>query len=208
MFFNSVKAIGYILLMFALSACQSIQTQQFEKTRDQQQLELATLLEDLWQRAHIIPKLQQGAPLVSSSAQGQQTIRTQNSNNIQTAKLALQEVDNRLAERKKHPEVGDVARLNAIAISDSEKHQYQAKPLTLFRSEQVVWPLRRDDGVILNVNVVWNEDGNLYVEGQDILNLNPSTPDTPTEVQLYFYGGAVVAQASMRLTLEAELLRF
>lgn len=207
-FYNSLKALCCILFISSLIACSSIETKSAVKqTRDQQQIELATLLDRLWQRAHIIPTLQQGAPLISTAEAGQKAIAEQNQYNISVAKAALSKLDQALVERKQQPSTGDLAVLMAVNIRDAQQHIYYAEPLTLYRSEEVQWRLMSATGQEIVLNVIWNEEGNLYIEGQDTMDLSPSSPDTPITLQVFYYAGKVLAQASLTLELQAKVPR-
>lgn len=208
MFNLSLKAFCCILLILGLAACSSVPSKEpFKVTRDQQQYELARLLETLWQRGHVIPTLQQGAPLISTAEAGQAAITEQNQHNIARVQAELAKLDARLIERKKQPQTGDMAQLMALSIQDSEQRQYVAEPLILYRSEQVRWRFVAQQGQELWLNVVWNEAGNLYIEGQDVLTLSPSSPDTPRTLQVFYYGGEVLAQVSLILELQTKVPR-
>ncbi|WP_156489082.1 hypothetical protein [Marinomonas gallaica] len=207
-FYNSLKALCCILFISSLIACSGIKTKSVvEQTREQQQIELATLLDRLWQRAHIIPTLQQGAPLISTAKAGQKAIAEQNQHNIRVAKAALSKLDQALVERKQQPSTGDLAVLTAVNIRDAKQQTYHAEPLTLFRSEKTQWRLMNAAGQEISLSVVWNEEGNLYIEGQDTMDLSPSSPDTPITLQVFYYAGKVLAQASLTLELQAKVPR-
>lgn len=208
MFSQSIKAFCCILLVTSLVACSSAPSkQEFDSTRDQQQYELAHLLETLWQRGHIIPTLQQGAPLISSAKAGQAAIAQQNQNNIDLVKAELAKLDAKLIERQQQPQTGDLAQLMALSVEDNAKNQYMAEPLIIYRSEQTRWRLMGEDGTEIWLNVVWNEKGKLYIEGQEALDLSPSSPDTPRTLQVFYYGGKVLAQASLTLELQTKVPR-
>lgn len=205
---KSIKGVCCILLMVSLTACQSLSSQQsFKQTREQQQVKLAHLLENLWLRVHVVPALEQGAPLVSSAKAGQAAIHQQNMRNIEIAKSALSELDLRVSERKQHPQTGDLALLNISEIRDHQQRRFQASPLSLYRAEQTEWAFMAQDGTKALLDVVWNEQGTLYMEGQEVLNLSSASSDIPRTVEVFYYAGKELAQASFTFSLQVEVPR-
>jgi hypothetical protein len=151
--------------------------------------------------------LQQGAPLISTAKAGQEAINQQNQHNIAVTRTELAKLDAQLVERKNDPVTGDMAQLLALSIQDTEKNEYIAEPLILYRGEQARWRMLSPNGAELWLKVVWNEEGNLYIENQDTLDLSPSSPDTPRTLQVFYYGGKVLAQASLTIELQTKVPR-
>ncbi|SBS35415.1 hypothetical protein MAQ5080_03167 [Marinomonas aquimarina] len=208
MFHKSIKGFCCILLIASLVACSGAPSKkEFKAARNQQQYELASLLETLWQRAHVIPTLQQGAPLISTAKAGQDAINQQNQHNIALVRTELAKLDAELKERKRQPETGDMAQLMALSIQDGGQTTYRAEPLILYRGEQSRWRLLSEQGAEVWLNVIWNEQGTLYMEGQDIEDLSPSSPDTPRVFQVFYYGGKVLAQAALTIELQTKVPR-
>lgn len=205
---KSLKKVCCILLMGALTACQTLPTQEpFKKLREQQQLELAELLDQLWLRAHILPQLAQGAPLVSTARAGQETISQQNVSNIQRARALLDELDTRVSERKLMPQTGDVVELTLSDITDNQHQPYKASRITLFRAEQKEWLLEAATGEVVPLTVIWNETGALYIEGQEVALLSSTSSEIPSVVEIFYYGDQVLAQASFAFTLQVTVPR-
>ncbi|RDL43324.1 hypothetical protein DN730_15225 [Marinomonas piezotolerans] len=203
-----VKLVCCILVMIGASACTTINSQDaFEQARNEQQVQLAQILESLWERAHIIPKLQQGAPLTSTTKSGQSSIQMQNARNLEIAKAKLEELNRRLAQRKSTPSTGDLATLQVLAVTSDKQTHYIARPLAIYRSEEVSWRFTSQEGEVIDLRVVWNEDGNLYIEGQNVMDLNPSSSDIPFATQVFYYGDQVLAKASLNLVLQAQVPR-
>lgn len=203
-----LKAMCCILMMGILSGCTTINPQgDFEQSRNEQQLMLAQTLEALWERAHVIPELQKGAPLTSSTKSGQGAITLQNEQNLKIARYQLALVDERLVQRQLSPSTGDLAQLHILVATSEKQIQYHASPLSIYRGQQTTWRFVAQDGGVLELRVVWNEDGNLYVEGQDVMNLSPASSDVPFATQIFYYGDRVLAQVSLNVVLQVKVPR-
>ncbi|MFD1383348.1 hypothetical protein ACFQ45_08215 [Rhodanobacter aciditrophus] len=205
---NILGAMCCILMMGALAGCTTINPQgDFETSRNAQQLVLAQTLEALWERAHVIPELQKGAPLTSSTESGQSAITHQNAQNLKIAQEQLSLVDERLAQRQLNPSTGDLAQLHILVATSEKQIQYYASPLAIYRGQQTRWPFVAEDGGTIDLRVVWNEDGNLYVEGQDVMDLSPASSDVPFATQVFYYGNQVLAQVSLNVVLQVKVPR-
>lgn len=203
-----IKTMCCILMIGVISGCTTVNPQSaFEESRNEQQLELAKVLETLWERAHIIPELQKGAPLTSSTESGKAAITEQNHHNLGIAKQALVTLDERLVKRQLSPSTGDIAELQVLAVTSEKQDQYHAAPLRLYRSQQTSWRFISQQGEPIDLRVVWNEDGNLYIEGQDIMDLSSSSSDVPFATQVFYYGDQVLAQVSLNVVLQAKVPR-
>lgn len=204
---NSLAKLCCILMIAFLSGCSTVspKPKTYEQTRDEQQVALARVLEDLWERGHIIPQLQQGAPLTSTSTLGQQAIMTQNQNNLALANAELAKLEQRLQQRRATPSTGDKAVIEALAISDDKLVQYKAAPLSLYRGEAKAWHFTSAQGRQLDLRVVWSEAGSLYIEGQDLMDLSPASADTPFAKQVFYYGEQILAQASFNIVMQVRV---
>ena len=87
------------------------------------------------------------------------------------------------------------------------KRRFQASSLGLYRAEQTKWVIMAQDGTKALLDVVWNEQGTLYMEGQEVLNLSSASSDIPRTVEVFYYAGKELAQASFTFSLQVEVPR-
>ncbi|TDO97919.1 hypothetical protein [Marinomonas balearica] len=196
----------FLSAVFLLSGCSTASNKSnFEEKRQETQVELSGKLEALWVRAHIIPDLQRGAPLVSGTDRGQQAILQQNSANLQLANGLLASLNKRVAERKLDAKLGDVITLTLVLASDKNQRQFSSAPLRIWRGDAREWELRNASGESLAMQVVWNEQGPLYIEGQHVADVSLTMPKTPFMTNVFYYGEAVVAQKALSLLLSIDV---
>ncbi|ADZ92759.1 hypothetical protein [Marinomonas mediterranea] len=201
-----LKCISAFLAVLLLSACSSsAHKSNFEEKRKETQVALSEKLESLWERAHIIPDLQRGAPLVSHSERGQNAILQQNAANLQLADGLLASLNKRVLDRKSDGKKGDRIRLTLVLASDKNQMAFSADPIEVWRGDVSEWVLSSPAGERLSVRVVWNEQGPLYLEGQQTADVSLAMPSTPFITNLFYYGNAVTAQKALSLLLSVDV---
>jgi hypothetical protein len=208
---NLGLTIAALWILSVLTACatpsprDSIAALQTERQR--LQLAVAQTQDLLWWRAGLLPELAaQTLPLISEQPQTLQRINAQLQHQLtqlQQQQLALMQ---RVSLRQQSPSSGPVLHLQLMRglTQDSPPLSLVADPMMLVLGQAQDWLLSSHSRT-LPVSVIWSETGVLYIEGQQVAYLEPSSLPVTVENEITWYATAVQAQGKLRLTLHMQL---
>ena len=216
-----MMAIRFALVLLVavfLSACAMTRVDNsahtLQRERSQLQLQLGYLSDALWQRSGRLLDTSHRFPLTSQDPKTLEQLNQQLKLQISQAQQALQQVDQRVQQRYQQAFDGNLLRLSLLkGVSESSPdtllhtQTLHAEPVVLAKGERKLWPMMSTTK--MELELIWSENGDLYIEGQNVMTLsssmNPSMIETPFITNISWYQQKISAQSQLQLTLCATL---